>query len=53
MLHHDTAGVPESAFASDDAKLLFEVLFDITILLAEIVKLLGGDDGEEEEEIEP
>ncbi len=35
-----------------DAKLLFEVLFDMKVLLAEIVRLLGGGDGEEEEEDE-
>ena len=44
--------MPESAFTNDDAKLLFEVLFDIKVLLARIAVLLGGggDDGEEEEE---
>ncbi len=35
-----------------DAKLLFEVLFDMKVLLAEIVRLLGGGDGEEEEDEE-
>jgi hypothetical protein len=36
----------------DDAKLLFEVLFDIKALLAQLVDYVvgGGDDGEEEEE---
>jgi hypothetical protein len=33
-----------------DAKLPFEVLFDMKVLLAEIVRLLGGGDGEENAE---
>ena len=38
--------------ADDDAKLPFEVLFDIEALLAQLVDYVvgGGDDGEEEAE---
>jgi hypothetical protein len=44
--------VSEPAFDHDDTRLLFEVLFDIKRLLAQIVDFIeGGDeDGEEEEE---
>ena len=45
--------VEERAYTDDDAKLLFEVLFDIKVLLAQLVDhVVGGDDdgGEEEEE---
>jgi hypothetical protein len=41
------------SFDEDDTKLLFEVLFDIRTLLAQLVEYVnGGDDdgGEEEEE---
>jgi hypothetical protein len=43
--------MPEPAWSADDTKLLFEVLFDMKALLAEIVDLLEGgeDDGEAEE----
>jgi hypothetical protein len=42
-------------FDHDDTKLLFEVLFDMRALLADIVEALKGgeDDGEEEEEDAP
>ena len=43
----------EPEITRDDVRLLFQVLFDMKVLLAEIVKLLGGNDGEEEEEVEP
>jgi hypothetical protein len=45
--------VSEQAFDHDDTTLLFEVLFDMKALLAQIADLMkGGDDdgGEEEEE---
>jgi hypothetical protein len=45
--------VAEPAFDHDDTKLLFEVLFDIKKLLADILTSLeGGDDDGEEEEAE-
>jgi hypothetical protein len=44
-------GVEERVVEPDDAKLLFEVLFDIKALLARLVDyVVGGDDGGEEEE---
>jgi hypothetical protein len=46
-------GVEERALYEDDRKLLFEVLFDIRRLLAQLVDFVeGGDDdgGEEAEE---
>lgn len=42
--------VSEPEIDRDEVKVLFEVLFDMKVLLAEIVRLLGGGDGEEEEE---
>jgi hypothetical protein len=45
--------VEERGNREDDAKLLFEVLFDIKVLLAQLVDyVVGGDEdgGEEEEE---
>jgi hypothetical protein len=44
----------ERTFDDDDAKLLFEVLFDIKALLAGLVDYVvgGDDDGEEEEEVD-
>jgi hypothetical protein len=44
--------VAEPSIESRDAELLFKVLFDMKVLLAEIVVLLGGDDGDGEEEEE-
>jgi hypothetical protein len=48
------AGMEERTFDDDDAKLLFEVLFDIKALLAGLVDYVvgGDDDGEEEEEVD-
>jgi hypothetical protein len=47
----DPDAMPELGWNPDDTKLLFEVLFDMKTLLAEIVDLLegGDDDGEAEE----
>jgi hypothetical protein len=48
----DARLVPESDIERDNARLLFEVLFDIKALLARLVYAVegGDDDGEEEEE---
>lgn len=42
----------EPAWDRDNVRLLFEVLFDMKVLLSQIVDFFGGgeDDGEEEEE---
>jgi hypothetical protein len=44
-------GVSERAFDREDTRLLFEVLFDIKRLIADILMVIegGDDDGEEEE----
>jgi len=47
--------VAEPAWDRDNVKLLFEVLFDMKVLLSQIVDFFEGgeDDGEEEEADEP
>lgn len=42
----------EPAVRRDDVKLLFEVLFDMKALLAQIVEFFEGGDGDGEEEEE-
>ena len=44
--------VSEAEFNRDDVTLLFEVLFDMKALLAQIVDLFEGGDGDDEEEEE-